>query len=1084
MSLSTFAVRRAHTRKGLLAVIAVMTMLITLILAGTMVYLDVGSTAAVHQSLDERPADERTTVIQTRFDQSQPGAQDQTVRQILTGSVSPDPQIWHSLITAPRAMVGHEVPDVEEPALILRHEGDLPPAAGHNSAEQHTGTEHTETADDTADDDAHDGDPLTLVSGTWPSATGEGALHAGAAAALELSDGDEVTVVSGGSEHSIRVTALWEPTEPDHSRWGGEEIVRAGVDPLEPEVFGPLLVDLSLMLDLADTPLARWTVAAPADLGAEDIPRWTHASAGWLPAVRDSDVPIRGLTSQEGLQETLPEINETLSAVRAASLAPLVIVGLLSVVAAWQLAHLLAVLRRRETLVLVSRGASRAQVNRMVIIEAVVLAVPGAAIAAGVLWAVATRQPGFNPALLLAAAGGVAAVIALGLIAVGTHATRTALTAEDASGRSGTVLTSGALLLTVAAAAFTLWRLHLAGGPLVPGTDEPDLLAVAGPGLGLLAAALLAIALAAPLSRIVAALSARRRGFSPAIEARQISRQISLNAVPVMLLVLATATTTLAAAYAGTWTQLRSTSAQVSNGADLRVPFGNVITGSNTRDLIDYGALDGVDADSAVLHSSVRLDSQEGQLTALPASGWAVSSAPEDVLGPITSASLAASDALTGPELPDDAGTLQVQIQAAALTEGMQDDPRREVTVRTWLWNGHELLTHTAGSLQPVAGQDFEVIWGAAGEDPEFIWFEPDGRGEPVQADLEVELPEGQWTLVALDLDLESQMDVIEYDIQVTSLTAGGHDLLPRTSGWAPVQLEPRNVADNVTLTDAMAVQAEVSLHPEMTGGSAMIRMLPADSAGGSVPVLSTPPWAEEVLETGTTVQVGSVHLPVASVGTVPVVPGNPDTHALVADLPTLLDALLRNGRTTPATNEVWLATEDAESVAAAAQEQAGPRVEVQVATDGSPDSLSLPALVVFWAAALCAVALALPGVIAVAMAHLSRRRGEVVVLRAVGAGSAQQGRSRRREILGISGWAVLAGIGAGVGLAALVIVDLVRSTTPGVSAAVPVSVTYDLTGGAIGVGVLAGAVLLTAWWYGRRVRAQVLDATWREEIR
>src|SRR5699024_887266 len=139
------------------------------------------------------------------------------------------------------------------------------------------------------------------------------------------------------------------------------------------------------------------------------------------------------------------------------------------------------------------------------------------------------------------------------------------------------------------------------------------------------------------------------------------------------------------------------------------------------------------------------------------------------------------------------------------------------------------------------------------------------------------------------------------YDVEVTALTAGGTDLLADTDDWEPVPLDPRNPADDVTRTGPMSVQAGVSLHTEMTGGSAMIRMLPPEPTEGAVPVLSTPVWEQEVLDTGTTVQVGAVHLPVVSVGTVPVVPGNPHTHALVADLPTVLDALLRHGRSVPA---------------------------------------------------------------------------------------------------------------------------------------------------------------------------------------
>lgn len=1060
MSLRTFGARRARARRALLAVIAAMTTLITLTLAGTLVYLDLGSTAAVQSSLRERPAADRGAVVQTRLDQADPAGQDATVQQILSDSVEPAPPIWHAVVTGAR-----ELPDHGDAALVVHAEQSLAPGA-------------------------QDPQDVTVVAGEWPTNAHEGALHAGAADALDLDAGEELTFVSGGQEYPVRITALWQPSDPDQARWGGQEMVQTGTDPVDPEVVGPLLVDLEVIADLDDTPFARWSLAPPADLGPDEVAQWARASAQWHPDLRETDAVVRGLTVTDGLHTALTEISETLSAVRAAALVPLVIVGLLSVVAAWQLAHLLAVLRRRETLVLVSRGADRRQVNTMVVIESVLLAIPGTGLAGAVLWAVGHGHPGFNPAMLLATCAGVAAAVAGALILVGTHATRTALSAEDASGRAGAALTSAGLVMTIAAAAFTLWRLRRAGGPLLPGTVHTDPLAVAGTGLGLLAGAVLAIALATPLSRIAALLAARRRGFSPVTESRQVSRRIALNAVPVMLLVLATATTTLAAAYSGTWTALRASSAQVSTGADVRVPMGPVIVGANSRDVAGFGALDGVQAAAGVLHATIRLDGQDGQLTATPAHGWEVSSAPDDVLEPITSAPLAADGALTGPDLPAGTDTLEVTLQASAWTEGGGESPGREVLIRAWLWDGDELVVRDVGSLSPVAGLDYEFDWSAGEDNPEVIEIEPPGRGDPVSADLSVELPAGQWQLVGLDVDLElTEFNPIDYEVQVTSIMADGVEVVDDLDEWAPVELEPRNPADEVTVTEPMALQASVQLHPspEFTAGSALIRMLPPEPTDGFVPVLTTPVWSEQILDTGTTVQVGAVHLPVRSMDTLPVVPGNPATHAVVADLPTLLDALLRHGRTAPATNEVWMSAAseaDIDTAAAAAVDHVGPHRQVQVAADGSPDPLSLPALVVFWAAALSAVLLALPGVVAVALAHLSRRRGEVVVLRAVGTGSSQQGASRRREFLGVGSWGLLAGVAAGAGLAALVVVDLVRSTTPGVSPAVPVSVTYDLIGGVIGIGAIAAAVLLTAWWYGRRVRAQALDTAWREETR
>ncbi|MDX5399886.1 MAG: hypothetical protein LPK92_09225, partial [Actinomycetes bacterium] len=185
-----------------------------------------------------------------------------------------------------------------------------------------------------------------------------------------------------------------------------------------------------------------------------------------------------------------------------------------------------------------------------------------------------------------------------------------------------------------------------------------------------------------------------------------------------------------------------------------------------------------------------------------------------------------------------------------------------------------------------------------------------------------------------------------------------------------------------------------------------------------------------------------------------------------------------------PAIDELWLATATPDEVAARLAERLGPRVTVEVASSGAPDPVSAPARTAFWAAVASALLLVLPAVGAVALAQATARRGEVVVLRAVGVGATQQARSRRNELLGLVLGAVAAGIAAGVAVALLVVVDLVRATTPQVSRAVPVEVAWDLPLGAAFLGALLAVLLAAATWYGRRVRAQALDTTWREEIR
>src|SRR5699024_8988299 len=159
-------------------------------LAGTLVYLDVGSTSAVHESLDQRPAAERTAVVQTRMDQDDPNSQAALIDQVLTGSVDPEPLTWPALASGPRELTDHDGATV-----VLRNEPDLAPGTGAQGA-------------------------VIIDDGAWPVAQEEGALHTGAAGALGLRPGDEVTIVSGDQEHRITVTALCEPRDANEERLG------------------------------------------------------------------------------------------------------------------------------------------------------------------------------------------------------------------------------------------------------------------------------------------------------------------------------------------------------------------------------------------------------------------------------------------------------------------------------------------------------------------------------------------------------------------------------------------------------------------------------------------------------------------------------------------------------------------------------------------------------------------------------------------------------------------------------------------------------------------------------------------------
>src|SRR5690606_8484922 len=155
-----------------------------------------------------------------------------------------------------------------------------------------------------------------------------------------------------------------------------------------------------------------------------------------------------------------------------------------------------------------------------------------------------------------------------------------------------------------------------------------------------------------PVNRALAAVAARRPGFSPVTELRQSSRRISVNAVPVVLVVLAAAIATVASGYAGTWQTLRATSEQVSVGADARVDAdGGIVTGRTHRVLDVTSAVEDVTA-TGVLQSAMRLGERVGQLTAFPIADAGVSSAADSVLSPELPRSAAVAHPLPGVARP------------------------------------------------------------------------------------------------------------------------------------------------------------------------------------------------------------------------------------------------------------------------------------------------------------------------------------------------------------------------------------------------------------------------------------------------
>ncbi len=1041
-----FAVARTRAHLPLVAVLCAMAALITIALAGTVTYLSTSSASAVQTVLAQSEGSAATSTVQTRV-ATDGQAQDAAVRSVVEAHL-PEAVITGTVHTPPLAVADADAD------MVLLADPRLP-------------------------------DVATLTDGDWPTGSGQGALHAEAAEALEVGVGDELTI--GSAEQVVQITGLWQPDDPQDPHWGGELMVEHGTDPLLPATYGPLLVPVEDITGLDLDPFGRWVIAPPTPLEPAQVNTWT-AGLGALPgALDDADVSVRGLTITGTLPQTLAHMSSGLASVSAAATVPLVIVALVSLVATWQIARLLATVRERENRLLRSRGGSYRQLIGTGAAEAGVVMGLGALVGVAVVLLGFASQPGVQPLVVALLAVAVAGVTTAILTAVNARAIMRALEPTSESGRSAQLMASGVLVLLALTAAFTLWRFIRNASPLVPGTSAVDPLAVSGPGLALLACALLAVAVAGPVLRGLAGRAARRPGYATVAALRQASRRIQLMAVPVILIVLASGVATLAATYAGTWDTLRTTSAEVTNGADVRAQLGTAVADAHPRDVSAYAGLEGAEAVAPVVQESVIAGESTGTLTAVSAADLSVSSAPEAVLHPEQTAALLGpeQDPLAGMDVPEGAETLAMTVTASADsgTSGYTGS-RRGVDVRVELWNGSEIVTRT-DSMPALRAEGNP----ATGPGPADVQRRAD-QGEPVTADLTFELPESTapWRVVAVDVLLDAAVIETDYEVSIDSLSAASQDLLTQVeSPWDPTTLALRSDQASVDGGDGplalTATTTPLQIGFGTSAGVEVTRFMPPGDVP-ELPVLVTPEWAEQVLETDTELTVAGTDLLVHSVGQIPVVPGNPDARAALVDLPSLQAALLRQTLSARAVSAVWLATEDQPALAAQVATLAGPRAEVSTAESDATDPVAQPAQAVYWIAAVCALLLALPAVAAVALAQASARRGEVVVLRAVGVGSALQARTRRSELLGLEIAAVLAGALAGYGVAALVMTDLVRATSPQTSRAVPLDLTAHWLGGVGLLLVITATVLAVAFWYGRRVRRQVLDTTWREEIR
>ncbi|HLV59761.1 MAG TPA: FtsX-like permease family protein, partial [Natronosporangium sp.] len=472
-----------------------------------------------------------------------------------------------------------------------------------------------------------------LVTGAWPQAVDEDepaqvALPREVAEDLGLSVGERVEIVDEvrDLDRPVVVTGVWEARNPSQAYWA----LLGGISTGTGQVWGPFVVH-------PDEYLARYqrlgtlewvAVADPADLARAGMPQVAAAVADLQDRLqRQRDQPDSPLDDATRVRTGLDGLAERLTVATVVNRSGLVLpAALLGVIAAYGLvlvARLLAAHRRGENALLRARGASRRQLVRLAASEAVLALGPAALAGAPAgtwLVRVADANAGGRSlglaadlapygwagpplAWLVAVVAAAGCAVALATPAAGRGRTWVAEQQERSRpGRAAVVQRAGVDVALVVVAGLAWWQLRQYGQAVTPrslGGLGVDPLLVAAPVLAVLAATAVALRLLPLATRLGVRLAGRRDAFSGLLGMWQADRRP--HAGPVLLLVLAVATSVLAPTVAATWQQSQKDQAAHAVGADLRLEGNDPRLDPQVRQLADMPQVDGL----AAVHRTV-----------------------------------------------------------------------------------------------------------------------------------------------------------------------------------------------------------------------------------------------------------------------------------------------------------------------------------------------------------------------------------------------------------------------------------------------------------------------------------------------
>jgi hypothetical protein len=441
-----------------------------------------------------------------------------------------------------------------------------------------------------------------LVSGHWPGAlpaAGSGdpipaALPATAAGLLHVTTGDVLQFRDRVSGHPVRfvVTGLYRPRQVSSPYWGLDDVALGGQSTLSGfTTYGPLAVPAATFNGPLAVDGGSWlAVPQTASVPAAQLRDVAAKVTGLRQDLADA-TQLPDLTMVTGLPSVLNGTASNRDVARSLLAICAVLLALLAGAALLAVARLLTGQREGESAMLVARGATRWQLIRLAIAEAIPLCLVCAAAGGLAGYGLADLLAGPVTvgwsAIAAAAVVGVGAFVillvpVLGIVTPGTARARRGRQAAVAG-----VTRAGVDFALVALAVVAGYQLrhYSAVSAGSSGNYGVDPVIVAAPALALAGGTVLALRLLPAGGKAGDRLAARGRRLTAAMASWQISRQPIRQGGAALLIVLAVATGTLALSQRQSWTQSVHDQAAFSAGSDVRVEASTPLTAAQAGTL-------------------------------------------------------------------------------------------------------------------------------------------------------------------------------------------------------------------------------------------------------------------------------------------------------------------------------------------------------------------------------------------------------------------------------------------------------------------------------------------------------------------